>query len=390
MPRPATPQACDCGCGEWTNGGHFRPGHDARLRGDLLRAMREWGGRVRGEWVTGTQAESELSRRHWLPEQHGAGTRARRARGTGTARTSTRTTPRNEIFQIDTERIPAYRSVDIAIAGLRPAPAARQFGVEMEFFGTTTTRVIEEFAARGLICMYEGYNHTTRHHWKIVTDASVTRTGTDVGRGLELVSPILVDEEGFAELLLACDALAAAGAKVDRTCGVHVHHDAADLNPPAIARVVDTYTQAQQHIDSLLPPSRRSTTHNLFCAAYPPRDLQQVIQAGNQPGQTNRQMQYTGGSRFRTVNLEALGRHGTLEFRQHGGSTEGPKVAAWVRLGQALINASRDAVVTGTDLDQWMEAIGLDEITRAFLTQRAAHLARPRTPRTNRPLAGVR
>lgn len=35
------PQPCLCGCGETTGGGRFRPGHDAKLKGQLLRQMRD-------------------------------------------------------------------------------------------------------------------------------------------------------------------------------------------------------------------------------------------------------------------------------------------------------------------------------------------------------------
>lgn len=36
----AQPRPCACGCGEATGGGWFRPGHDARLKGLLLRVER--------------------------------------------------------------------------------------------------------------------------------------------------------------------------------------------------------------------------------------------------------------------------------------------------------------------------------------------------------------
>ena len=29
MPRKLTPKLCSCGCGRYTKGGHFIPGHDA-------------------------------------------------------------------------------------------------------------------------------------------------------------------------------------------------------------------------------------------------------------------------------------------------------------------------------------------------------------------------
>ena len=35
----AEPKACACGCGELTRGGDFLPGHDARYRGRMLKAI---------------------------------------------------------------------------------------------------------------------------------------------------------------------------------------------------------------------------------------------------------------------------------------------------------------------------------------------------------------
>jgi hypothetical protein len=46
---------CLCGCGSRTKGGVFRPGHDARLRGKLLRKE-----------IRGTSAQ-----RVWFKKAHG-------------------------------------------------------------------------------------------------------------------------------------------------------------------------------------------------------------------------------------------------------------------------------------------------------------------------------
>ena len=35
----AEPKECGCGCGELTRGGEFLPGHDARFRGQMLKAI---------------------------------------------------------------------------------------------------------------------------------------------------------------------------------------------------------------------------------------------------------------------------------------------------------------------------------------------------------------
>lgn len=41
--KKGTPRECGCGCGEMTGGGIFRPGHDARHKGNLLRRIDEGG-----------------------------------------------------------------------------------------------------------------------------------------------------------------------------------------------------------------------------------------------------------------------------------------------------------------------------------------------------------
>lgn len=41
--KKGTPKECACGCGEMTGGGIFRPGHDARHKGNLLKRIDEGG-----------------------------------------------------------------------------------------------------------------------------------------------------------------------------------------------------------------------------------------------------------------------------------------------------------------------------------------------------------
>ena len=53
--KSASPRECACGCGEMTGGGTFRPGHDARHKGNLLRQIRKGGDE-------GTAALEELAK----------------------------------------------------------------------------------------------------------------------------------------------------------------------------------------------------------------------------------------------------------------------------------------------------------------------------------------
>lgn len=59
------PRTCECGCSEQTKGGRFKPGHDARLKGQLLAKLREGNARDR------TSAEKQLRAAGWekfIPE----------------------------------------------------------------------------------------------------------------------------------------------------------------------------------------------------------------------------------------------------------------------------------------------------------------------------------
>ena len=107
----------------------------------------------------------------------------------------------------------------------------RTFGVEVEFFldrsrrrGAHADEVAQAVRNQGIECYVEGYNHMTRPHWKIVTDVSVSY------EGLEIVSPILKGQEGLEELEKVLKGLSEVGAKVNRTCGIHVHNEANDFS----------------------------------------------------------------------------------------------------------------------------------------------------------------
>ena len=46
-------------------------------------------------------------------------------------------------------------------------------------------------------------------------------------------------------------------------------------------------------------------------------------------------------NRYLKLNLEAFGRYGTVEFRQHSGTLNGEKAEAWIGLLVALVNSAK-------------------------------------------------
>ena len=103
--------------------------------------------------------------------------------------------------------------------------------------------------------MVEGYNHTTRPHWKLVTDSSLNGNDT-----FELVSPILVGEAGLRELEKVCWVLDLCDVKVNESCGLHVHIDAVGFSMETWRNLALSYKHLEPVIDKFIPASRRDTT----------------------------------------------------------------------------------------------------------------------------------
>lgn len=213
---------------------------------------------------------------------------------------------------------------------------SRTFGLEIEFKGNQ--RAVEQYMnEHGVECHVEGYNHSTRRHWKIVTDASAE---------YELVSPPIHGDDAFRQLKVACDALAFAQCKVDRTCGLHVHHDANDLNVKQFANIFALYIKLEETIDTFLPESRRAS-NNQYCnslaltAAQKRTKLEQLKKAKS----INEIAENIYSSRYHKVNAQSYLRHGTVEFRQHSGTLDYDKIYNWVLFTQRIVERAKEGAV---------------------------------------------
>ena len=273
----------------------------------------------------------------------------------------------------------------------------RTFGVELEFlFGTGSgaarnmQAVATHLRAAGLNLTSVGtYTHAVGNGWKLVPDGSVYG-------GAELVSPILSGADGLAQVRKASEGLVAAGCKVNRSCGFHVHHEAKDLsvaNVRTLARLINRFKVV---LDGLLPPSRRGagyampfTTEELArleAAKEKTCGLQQYSPraARGEGSQTHRVCRLVSGAnrsrrrvcqacacqRYRVVNLRAMHKYGTVEFRQHSGTIEAEKIVAWVALTQGLVEKAKhgrgrrtQVVANGDGFKNLLRAAGLQNCT---------------------------
>ncbi len=87
-----------------------------------------------------------------------------------------------------------------------------------------------------------------------------------------------------------------------------------------------------------------------------------------------------GYQRYRSVNLLALAKHGTIEFRQHAGTLDPDKLGAWVRFLFALCDCARFSSASETFGTLWellshLEGFGLSSEDASYLQGRALELA---------------
>lgn len=346
MPRinPREPMhQCQCNCGGWT-ARNFMPGHDQRHRGNLQRAA------ARGD----SNALLELTMRGWYASGH-----SRRA---------------------------AAPTPVVTYSG------APRWGAEIEFLTTVSPDALAaEMNRRGVRTVAESYNHTTRSYWKIVHDGSC---------GWELVSPPLSGDEGMRQLQVACEAMAALNVQVNRTCGLHIHHDATQMDLDTYKNTITLYASAQDAISSTLPESRRNAT---YAYPYNSTELARVRTALD-----IRSMGHVLG-RYKVVNTQSYARHQTVEFRQHSGTTEYDKIRHWIAFGQALIRYAADtsegvqhgafptSVPMGSPtlqdiLDTLVNHAELPQDTADYMLGRAVHFTnqeRTRQARAQRRMAAV-
>lgn len=204
--------------------------------------------------------------------------------------------------------------------------------------------------------------------WTIKGDGSINIAGY---QGVEIVSPPLRGTDGEEQVRKVAAVLRNLNAKVNRTCGTHVHHDANDLTVDQIKRAARSWFNNQPLIDGLVSESRRGPTSSFYCRPLTDDDIRRIENIRDLAA-----MRGVTVDRYRTMNLTSYGRHGTIEIRQHQGTLDAEKVISWVRFGQAIIDTAKSQatpVATRTTIREFFAdlADNLNETARTFLIGRA-------------------
>lgn len=237
----------------------------------------------------------------------------------------------------------------------------QNFGMELEFTGITRKQAAATIA-KTIRGDYE-YTHVTSYdrriitdaegrEWSICSDASVTGSGS--GHGGEFVTPVCrySDIEKVQECVRA---LRKAGAKVDSTCGLHIHIDGANHDAKSLKNLVFTFKAKQDLIFKAVGAEDRK--ENIYCKQIDDtlvrrikrnRKLDMNTLADDwyetyAPGQYRGQ--HYNDSRYHALNLHSIWYRGTVEFRLFHATLHAGEVRAYINLclamSAAAINAKR-------------------------------------------------
>jgi len=221
--------------------------------------------------------------------------------------------------------------------------------------------------------VWNGYTHDYINDLKVVTDGSLNYDGS------EIVTPVTPAGD-FGQLKKVLKSLRGL-ASADASCGIHVHigllpesgqnwRSIVGTDDGATAlnwmyRAVVAYDHFWDAFCSVLAPSRRESQW-----AYPPsHQLRRLSRYTNHNNDDSKFAEYVAnamphpvgngsscngsqsecfeslqgqGDRYYAVNLDAFRKYGTIEYRQHGGSTNPNHVVAWVKLLNLFTLACRE------------------------------------------------
>jgi hypothetical protein len=203
---------------------------------------------------------------------------------------------------------------------------------------------LSEALAKDRVCPTLQSYHGSESHmvWNIEQDASC---------GLEAVSPILRDAEGFSEVCIALEAIGTAAEsaelKLSHLTGFHLHLGWSG-NYRALQRLVRVVHELEPMLATLVAPSRIAqfdgeqyslSEGNPYCAPISTiPGTQRLLKASSQQQFDEALASMNEDEcRYATVNLIPLAAQSTIEVRMHSGTLDAAKVLTWISLWMVIL-----------------------------------------------------
>lgn len=244
------------------------------------------------------------------------------------------------------------------------------FGLELEFSGITRQKAAEAIAQvinGNSYARYEGgvYNKYTvmasdGRKWTVERDASVNILG--YGEQCEFVTPKCTYED--ISLVQECiRALRKAGAKVDSSCGIHIHVDGANHDAKSLKNLVFTFRAKEALIFKAFEVQQSRLSR--WCQPINDDLIENIKKVKKIDASKLRDVWYKtyaphsdqdahyNQSRYHALNLHSLWYRGTVEFRLFESTLHAGKVRAYITFCLALsayaINAKRASATVLSD-----------------------------------------
>lgn len=212
-----------------------------------------------------------------------------------------------------------------------------KFGIELECYNVPMRDVVNALTAAGIQTMNSSYSGREYSVWQVKPDCSIQGVN-----GFEVVSPILEGEAGIHDVRRVCTILQQLGAKVNTSCGFHVHHNAANWGIKEFRNLFKRFVKFEGAMDSIQPASRRANA-NRFCKSNLVSDsIAECFAAIDSCNTVQKLSALYTDSRYFKLNLQSFFRMGSVEFRHHAGTVDADKVENYIRLTYAMVADSAD------------------------------------------------
>jgi hypothetical protein len=189
-------------------------------------------------------------------------------------------------------------------------------------------------------------------------DGSIYPDDTDDQFAVEVT--VLTRMSDPSNLKKACELLNKMGAKVNKSCGLHVHLDARHLDKNDVSVMAKKFERSLPVMLSMVPKSRRTNVR--YCKAGVSPDMNDY------------------DHRYYAINTTAYPKYGTIEIRLHSATTDFNKIFNWAQLLVAIGNSTIPKKCE--DLNQLTDYVKLSEDLVEYISQRTA-LFTPKVEATN-------
>ena len=273
------------------------------------------------------------------------------------------------------------------------------FGVEVEMTGITREQAARELAEYfGTEARYTGGTYgtwvvkdTRRKNWKLVSDSSIlaerktvngykTVTDDDEGRDywVEMVTPKLTYDQ--LPVLQECmRRVERAGAKVNSSCGIHVHVDGANHNRQSLKNLIGIMFSKEDILFKALQVNEERAKRWCKKVREPMLRQARTLSADETKDLTaleeiwyegNVEHDHYNRTRYHALNLHSMFYRGTVEFRCFNSTLDPGRAAAYVNLCLAMSAqaiAQRSTVMRKTHSENelftfrvWLVRLGLN------------------------------